>query len=138
MDGVTAQPYLLVLPLGERKWINANRRLFFMERSRRTKAWRDYTRVRAIAAQIPHLPGGRVVCELRFADSRRRDSANWAPTAKAIVDGLVDAGVFPDDSHKFVAGPDMRIGAPVGASAVGVHLFIHPWQTVQLVEAKSL
>lgn len=32
------------------------------------------------------------------------------PTAKAIVDGLVDAGVIPDDSNEWVTGPDMRAG----------------------------
>lgn len=125
------EPYRLFLPLADRKWINANSRLFYLERSRRTKAWRDKAAWAARGAHLPHLPGGRVVCELRFADSRRRDPANWAPTAKACIDGLVDAGVFPDDSHKYVVGPDMRIGETVPRSDVGLWLFIHPWESVK-------
>lgn len=125
-------PYLMFLPLVGKKWINANQRLFWMERSRRTKEWREQARLKAVALNIPHLPGGRVVCELRFCDNRRRDPANWAPTAKAAIDGLVDAGVFVDDSHKYVVGPDMRIGQPVAAAAaIGMQLFIHPWESLK-------
>lgn len=45
---------------------------------------------------------------LVWADNRRRDPGNWYPTAKAIVDGLVDAGILIDDDHTKVVGPDMR------------------------------
>jgi hypothetical protein len=31
------------------------------------------------------------------------------PTAKACVDGLVDAGVLEDDNFSRVRGPDMRL-----------------------------
>ena len=41
----------------------------------------------------------------------RRDPANWYPSFKACVDGLVDAGLFADDDHTHVLGPDMRLGA---------------------------
>lgn len=35
-------------------------------------------------------------------DKRRRDASNLMPTMKAMVDGLVDAGVVPDDTAAFV------------------------------------
>lgn len=35
-------------------------------------------------------------------DRRRRDPSNLMPTQKAVVDGLVDAGVVPDDCPPFV------------------------------------
>lgn len=35
-------------------------------------------------------------------DRRRRDPHNYYPTVKAIVDGLVDAGVWPDDTPEWV------------------------------------
>lgn len=41
---------------------------------------------------------------------RRRDAANMAPSSKAIIDGLTDAGVWPDDNDKWVEGPDNRLG----------------------------
>jgi Holliday junction resolvase RusA-like endonuclease len=34
--------------------------------------------------------------------NRRRDADNPAPTVKAIVDGLVDAGMWPDDTPEWV------------------------------------
>lgn len=43
----------------------------------------------------------------------RRDPANWYPSFKAAIDGLVDAGLLEDDDHTRVVGPDMRLGAKV-------------------------
>ena len=36
------------------------------------------------------------------AHLERSDPSNWTPTTKACVDGLVDAGVWPDDDQKWV------------------------------------
>ena len=39
------------------------------------------------------------------------DPANWAPTAKAVLDGLVsDYGLAEDDNRRFVTGPFMHEG----------------------------
>ena len=35
-------------------------------------------------------------------DSRRRDPMNYYSTIKALVDGLVDAGLWSDDTPEFV------------------------------------
>ena len=43
-----------------------------------------------------------------WADNRKRDVNNWQPTAKALVDGLVDAGVLEDDNDAHLVGPDLR------------------------------
>lgn len=45
----------------------------------------------------------------------RRDPSNWYPTVKAVVDGLVDAGVFADDSSKHLATvePEFKQGGDV-------------------------
>jgi crossover junction endodeoxyribonuclease RusA len=40
----------------------------------------------------------------------RRDPANWYPSMKAAVDGIVDARVLEDDDHTRLLGPDMRLG----------------------------
>lgn len=50
----------------------------------------------------------RVIVTIAPLTMRRRDPANWAPTAKAIVDGLTDAGIWPDDWKAWVEGPDCR------------------------------
>jgi crossover junction endodeoxyribonuclease RusA len=116
--------YEVFVPLDGHEWITANQRLFWRIRSERTKMWRRSTAWHARAAKLPYIPAALIVCELRFATKHRRDPANWAPTAKACVDGLVDAGVFDDDDHKHITGPDMRIGAVVAPFLRGVALHI--------------
>lgn len=127
---MSEQPYVMFLPKAGKHWINSNDRSFWMERSRRTKAWRDLARDQAVTLFVPHLQAGHVICELIFGDRRRRDPANWAPTAKACIDGLVDAGVFPDDDYKHVTGPDMRIGDPNVGANTGLRLHIYPKEPV--------
>jgi crossover junction endodeoxyribonuclease RusA len=50
---------------------------------------------------------------LRPPSARRADPANWYPSFKAAVDGLVDAGLLDDDDHTRVVGPDMRLGEKI-------------------------
>lgn len=76
--------------------------------------------------RIPNLDRIHIVCVLHFADSRRRDPNNWAPTAKAIVDGLVDAGVVDDDSAQYVIGPDMRLGPIQALPSIDVQIWRLP------------
>lgn len=47
---------------------------------------------------------GRVEVTLTWvvADRRKRDADNVVPTLKALADGLVDAGVVPDDTPEFM------------------------------------
>lgn len=107
-------------------WITENQRLHWRVKALRTKAWRTATAWRARADKLPALRGADVVCELRFATRRRRDPNNWAPTAKACIDGLVDAGVFIDDDSTRVTGPDMRIGAAGAGVRPGLRLRLSP------------
>lgn len=112
-----------ILKLGKH-WITANDRLHWRAKAAHTKEWRDIAAWHA--RRLPQLKQALVVCELRFTDARRRDPANWSPTAKAVIDGFVDALVFPDDNHKHVIGPDMRLGPPARRghlSALIVHIF---------------
>lgn len=118
--------YRLWIPGIGKEWITANQRLGWQARSRRTKLWRDVTAWRAVKAQLPALGQAWVICELRFPTARRRDPANWSPTAKACVDGLVDAGVFEDDDHLHVTGPDMRMGPTVASPERGMVIHLMP------------
>ena len=65
---------------------------------------------RAHLDQAPDAFPVRCVVTINYRDRRRRDAANLAPTVKAIVDGLVDAGILPDDSTEYLSGADPRIG----------------------------
>jgi len=50
------------------------------------------------------------------------DPANWYPSFKAAIDGLVDVRLIEDDDHTRVAGPDMRPGAPVEGGQIELHI----------------
>jgi hypothetical protein len=50
-----------------------------------------------------------VTVTFRFPNNRRRDVHNLLPlVAKPIVDGIVGAGILPDDDDKHLVGPDLR------------------------------
>lgn len=117
--------YRLSVLRGDKKWLTSNQRLFWRERATRTKQWRQETALLACEV-VPSLPRARIVAVVSFSDERRRDPGNWYPTAKACVDGLVDAGVFDDDDHSHVIGPDMRIGPKTTRAAQGIELLIYP------------
>ena len=85
------------------KLINLNDRLHWSVRSRLTRAWRTTTGWAAL--QLPKtcrpMPGPILVdIVLPVTRMGRRDAHNYAPTVKAIIDGLVDARVVPDDNTR--------------------------------------
>ncbi|MFD7505429.1 hypothetical protein [Streptomyces sp. NPDC059850] len=64
--------------------------------------------------------------------NRSRDPGNWAPTAKAYVDGLVTPNpdlphlrhLLPDDDHEHLLGPYPLMGAPVETGLARMSLVI--------------
>ncbi len=101
--------YTLTLP-GGMVWINANSRAHWRRRAEWTRYWRDRACLEAKSAGIPRLDRAHVTVTVHRIDARRFDPGNLAPTAKAIVDGIVDAGVLIDDDRHHLVGPDMRAG----------------------------
>lgn len=118
----TLAPYRLGVPAHD-GWLSSNDpragKLFY-KRARIVSAWRQAASHQALKTGVPALGQMHVIAECCFRDRRHRDPANYLDTAKACVDGLVDAGVVADDSAAYVLGPDMRLG-PVLApgSALG-------------------
>ncbi|HEY2238874.1 MAG TPA: hypothetical protein VGI21_08790 [Streptosporangiaceae bacterium] len=90
--------------------LTANQRPHWAVRARRTRALREAAAWMARAARVPQLEHVHVLAEYRPPDRRRRDPANWQPSFKAAVDGLVDAGIVPDDDAAHLTGPDPRLG----------------------------
>lgn len=97
------------------KWMNANQRHgHWSERSGPTKLWRDAAKVLARQARIPALDRVTITATVHRPDRRRNaDAHNRYPTVKAVVDGLVDAGVLPDDCDRHLVSLTIRAGAPV-------------------------
>lgn len=102
-------------------FINANDRLHWRVKAERVKAWREAARDEIFSGFHPYFyPRAHITVAIRFEDNIRRDVGNYYPTAKAIVDGLVDADLLPDDNDKHVIGPDMRRHIPNGTPLVTV------------------
>lgn len=110
------------LPVGM-TLLNSNQRLHPMVKAKLTKALRGAGRDAAASLGVPHFDRVYVIGELRPVDRRRRDPGNWYPSAKAAVDGLVDAGVLDDDDHTRLIGPDMRLGPIVKGSQLALHIW---------------
>jgi Holliday junction resolvase RusA-like endonuclease len=93
-----------------REWVNANGREHYHAKGRKVAAIRERAGWAARAARMtsPH-ERTRVVMHLFYPPTaRKRDASNLQPTAKAIMDGMTDARVWPDDNDRHVVGPDLR------------------------------
>lgn len=118
---MTPRTWTVELPAGL-PLLNANKRAHWSVRRDRTKAIRAAAWAQARKTGVPRLDRAHIVCEYRPPDRRRRDVANWAPSAKAAVDGVVDAGVLADDSDEYLIGPDMRIGDVIKGGQLVLHV----------------
>lgn len=95
-------------------WLTMNARLHWRATAKRKELWRELVGVRAAG----YVPAGlvqvaRFDVRLRFRTSGRRDTTNWHPTAKLILDELVSRDFLPDDSPAFLHCedcPHLRIG----------------------------
>lgn len=83
--------------------LNMNDRLHWAEKSRRVRAWRTSAAFTAHANHVRGLGRTLVAIDLPVRSLKvRRDGANFHATLKPVVDGLVDAGVWPDDTGTWV------------------------------------
>ncbi len=112
--------YVIELPAGL-ELINSNQSQHPRRRARIVKALRNAaheavtdcpTLMNALAAATPGplFQRAHILGVLHPPTEGRRDPANWYPSFKAAVDGIVDAGVLEDDDHTRLLGPDMRLG----------------------------
>ena len=81
----------------------------FRAKARRTKAWRTAAKNAAgrdvtttTPGRLRYLPPCIITCTFSVPDRRRRDPANMAATVKPCVDGMVDAGLWPDDTPEYI------------------------------------
>lgn len=109
--------------------MNANHRLHFAKKAEQTKKIRDAAAAAARSTGVPALPGAWVMGYVHPPKNYAVwDPANYHPMAKAALDGLVDAGVFADDSHQFVAGPDMRPAPKVSGGQLVLVIMPDVWR----------
>lgn len=101
--------------------ISANSRMHWAQRSKITRQIRSRTAALAVEHCVPALGRCDVSLYYRPRDSRRRDADNLVPILKAACDGLVDAGIVPDDVPAFMR---KRMPVIVPADRTNPALFI--------------
>jgi gp53 len=112
-----------VLPLTRSKLLTANDKMHWAARSRLTKQLRQWGYLLGREGEGVARLGlrhARVEMEFAYPDRRRRDRSNLAPTVKAIMDGLIDAGLLPDDADRFLDGPHTVIATRLADHCVAV------------------
>ncbi|MEV7512039.1 hypothetical protein AB0O57_29195 [Streptomyces sp. NPDC091201] len=115
--------WTLLMPYSE--LLTSNQRLHHMAVHRIRKRLRADAAAVARAQLVPGLDRAAVFYALHPRPiNRKRDPGNWAPSAKAYVDGFVDAGVLPDDDHVHLLGPNPVMGPPVASGAARMSLVI--------------
>lgn len=113
-------------------WLTMNRRPHWSTRWRLTRAWRTAACASA-CQQLGRTPAarrrGRTIVKVSFPTTQpntRRDPHNWSPTVKAIVDGFVDAGVWPDDTSDQVVVIDPEFHHSPAAFSATVRVWLYP------------
>lgn len=104
-------------------FINSNQRLHPQAKAKLTRQWREAAR-KAAQGTGPQPTPAHLIAYITKPRGGRWDPNNWAGTSKACVDGLVDAGVFPDDSWDLIIGPDHR---RAGTGPAQLTITITPW-----------
>lgn len=88
--------------------MSLNDREHWRVKAKRTKNWRTAAFIAALNAGTRNV--GPSIVQVTFSVGRnvKRDPHNNAPCIKAIVDGITDAGAWPDDDSRYVAIVDPK------------------------------
>lgn len=85
-------------------WLSANARLHWAPAAKRTRELRLMGKAGGVDLgwkfEVCH-----VAAFIGYPTNRKADPANAAPTVKALIDGMTDAGVWDDDDSTHVLGP---------------------------------
>lgn len=90
-------------------WLSSNQRHpHWAVENTRKKAIRNFGYTSGKTSGLTFTVPVRVIAHIGYATNAKADPGNAAPTLKALIDGMVLAGVLEDDSHEHVIGPDYR------------------------------
>ena len=121
----SAREWTLTLLLERGEWMSANDRTDFRKLARAKRRVREMAEGIALLQRAPAMPAARLLVVVGYPSRRRADPDNAQPVVKAAVDGLVDAGVLPDDDHEHLIHAGFRRApelAPPGRHLVRLHL----------------
>ena len=97
-------PSELVIDVPRTIWLSSNQRLHWRSKADRTQALRTLGMVTARNARLkPYTVPVTITTHIGYPPNVHRvDPGNAHPTTKALIDGLVDAGLLADDDHHHV------------------------------------
>lgn len=99
-------------------WMTSNQRLHWAAKAKRTRWIRQAATHAAKTQRVPRYRAADVTAYIAYPRNNRADPDNAHPTVKAAIDGLVDAGIFPDDDSEHVTGTTYRRDAPTGRTGI--------------------
>lgn len=103
---------------------NDGKKLNVSAHNDKVQFWKELARVVAKQRRAPRMSWGRVVVVFQFPNGgMTREVSNLQPTVKALVDGLVVAGVFKDDNDAIIFGQDARRASTRGELSATVLVY---------------
>jgi hypothetical protein len=117
-------PRSWVLELPQTKPMNLNHRDIWPVKAKKTAEYVEATILMVRDARVPPL--GRISVLLVYGprDRRVRDPLNLVPTLKAVEDGVVRAGVVPDDNPLYVESVMPKVLEAGGPNSLGGRLWV--------------
>ena len=86
-------------------WLTANQRLHWADKARRVRTIRRLAYASSVDLGLEPFGPTHVGAYIGYLTAGRADPSNAAPTVKALIDGMTDAGIWPDDDSTHVIGP---------------------------------
>ncbi len=120
----------LIFEINANMWLSANQRKHWAPKAMATRALRDEGRRVARAEKLQDLGPCHVAAFIGYPRGGRVDPSNAAPTVKALIDGMTDAGVWPDDDHTHVIGPTYLRDKSSGKAGVHTVRLVMTPQTI--------
>ncbi|UFU03453.1 hypothetical protein LQF12_02245 [Ruania suaedae] len=92
----------LLLQIPDAWWLSSNDRRHRHDVARRTHCVRRYAAIEAANSGLTLPPQVHIGIFVGYPTRRKADPPNAWPTAKAAIDGIVDAGLLADDNSDVV------------------------------------
>lgn len=94
-------------------WLTTNSRDHWAVTNKRTQAWRKAAWAMTKSARLTPLAGPvRITATIHKATRHRYDLDGHAPTVKACIDGIRQAGLIPEDDTTVIPQLTIRAGGP--------------------------
>ena len=114
------------LPVDPALLVSGNRRVHWSERARLARHWRHLGYITAHQHRIlgyRTYARAHITVTFTFPTRHRRDVGNLTThVVKPLVDGIVDAGLLPDDDDAHLVGPDLRRDPTPGPHAIRIDI----------------